>query len=206
MLAAARHPVSIVTKGALVTRDLDLLAPMAADGLVTVHFSITTLDNALAAKMEPRASAPHAKLRAMRLLADAGVPVGVLVAPVVPAITDHELERILEAARAHGAASARYVLLRLPHELRELWHDWLALHFPERAAHVTSLVRQMRGGRDYDARFGTRMRGEGAFAALIAARFRRAHRALGFGELPAPDASKFVPPRAPSPQADLFAG
>ena len=204
VLAECRHPVSFVTKGAMIERDLDLLSSMARDRLVSVYFSITTLDNKLASRMEPRASAPHAKLRAMRALADAGVPVGVLVAPVVPMITDSELEHILEAAHEHGARAAGYVLLRLPHELKQVWREWLELHYPERAAHVMSLLRQMRGGKDYDATFGRRMRGEGPFADLIAQRFAKAHRRLGFGRLPPLDSSKFVAPRKPSPQGALF--
>lgn len=204
VLAECRHPVSFVTKGAMIERDLDLLSSMARERLVTVYFSITTLDNKLASRMEPRASAPHAKLRAMRALADAGVPVGVLVAPVVPMITDHELEHILEAAHGHGARAAGYVLLRLPHELKQIWREWLELHYPERAAHVMSLVRQMRGGKDYDAAFGSRMRGQGPFADLIAQRFAKAHKRIGFSRLPPLDSSKFVAPRAPSPQGELF--
>jgi len=204
VLAECRHPVSFVTKSGLIERDVDLLAAMARERLVTVYFSITTLDNKLASKMEPRATAPHGKLRAMRALHEAGVPVGVMVAPVVPMITDRELEHILEAAHAHGARAAGYVLLRLPHELKEVWREWLQLHFPDRAAHVMSLIRQMRGGKDYDSGWGTRMRGEGPFAQLIAQRFAKAHARLGFGRLPALDASRFVPPRKPSPQADLF--
>ena len=204
VLAETKHPVHFVTKGGLIERDLDLLAPMAREGLVKVHFSITTLDNQLAARMEPRATAPHGKLRAMRALADAGVPVGVMVAPVVPMVSDHELEHILEAARDHGAREAGYVLLRLPHELKEVWREWLSLHYPERAAHVMSLIRQMRGGKDYDSAFGTRMRGEGPFAQLIQQRFRKAHARLGFTRLPPLDSTKFIRPRKPSPQAELF--
>jgi DNA repair photolyase len=204
VLAECRHPVSLITKSGLVERDLDLLSSMAREKLVTVHFSITTLDNRLASKMEPRATAPHGKLRAMRALHEAGVPVGVMVAPVVPMITDRELEHILEAAHAHGARGAGYVLLRLPHELKEVWREWLQLHYPDRAAHVMSLVRQMRGGKDYDSTFGKRMRGEGPFADLIATRFAKAHKRLGFGRLPALDGSRFVAPRKPSPQGDLF--
>ena len=204
VLAECRHPVSFVTKGAMIERDLDLLARMAQQQLVTVYFSVTTLDNRLSARMEPRASAPHARLRAMRALHEAGVPVGVMVAPVVPALTDHELEAILEAAHQHGARAAGYVLLRLPHELKQVWREWLELHYPDRAAHVMSLVRQMRGGRDYDSRFGTRMRGEGPFAQLLSRRFVRAHRQLGFGRLPALDTGAFVRPRPASPQGELF--
>ena len=204
VLAECRHPVSFVTKSALIERDLDLLAQMARERLVTVYFSITTLDNKLASRMEPRATAPHGKLRAMRALHEAGVPVGVMVAPVVPMITDRELEHILEAAHDHGARAAGYVLLRLPHELKDVWREWLQLHYPQRAAHVMSLIGQMRGGKDYDSTFGKRMRGEGPFAELIAMRFAKAHRRLRFGRLPALDCSKFVAPRKPSPQAQLF--
>jgi DNA repair photolyase len=154
--------------------------------------------------MEPRATAPHGKLRAMRALHEAGVPVGVMVAPVVPMVTEHELEHILEAAREHGASSAGYTLLRLPHELKQVWREWLQLHYPDRAAHVMSLIQQMRGGKDYDSAFGTRMRGEGPFAQLLRQRFAKARARLGFGRLPPFDTTRFVPPRAPSPQADLF--
>jgi DNA repair photolyase len=207
VLAETRHPVSIITKNALVERDLDLLVPMAKDGLATVYFSVTTLDNHLAAKMEPRASAPHAKLRAMRALHEAGVPVGVMVAPVVPAITDPELETILEAAREAGAGAAGYVLLRLPHEIKDLFRDWLAQRFPDRAAHVMSLIRQMSGGKDYDPTFGKRMRGAGPFAQLLKRRFALATARLGFGRLPPLRCDLFVPPtppKPPSPQASLF--
>jgi len=204
VMAEARHPFSIVTKSANVVRDLDLIAPMAADGLATVHFSVTSLDNRLSARMEPRAAAPHARLRAMRTLAEAGVPVGVIVAPVVPMISDCELEAILEAAREAGAASAGYVLLRLPHELKAVWREWLQLHYPDRAAHVMSLLQQMHGGRDYDSSFGHRMRGQGPFADLIQARFGRAYRRLGFGRLPPLRTDRFVPLRKASPQGELF--
>lgn len=204
VLAECRHPVSFITKSASIERDLDLLSAMARERLVTVYFSVTTLDNKLASKMEPRASAPHAKLRAMRALSEAGVPVGVMVAPVVPMITDMELEHILEAAHEHGARAAGFVLLRLPHELKQVWREWLELHYPDRAAHVMSLVRQMRDGKDYDSAFGKRMRGEGPFAQLLAQRFAKAHARLGYGRLPALDTSGFVAPRPPSPQGELF--
>ena len=204
VLAQARHPVHLITKNALVLRDLDLLAPMAAQGLVQAAVSVTTLDNRLSARMEPRASAPHTRLKAIAGLHAAGVPVTVMVAPVIPAITDMELEAILEAARAAGAADASYVLLRLPHELKEIWREWLQQHYPERAAHVMSLVAQMRGGRDYDSAFGSRMRGQGPFAQLLAARFACVRRRLGFTRLPALDCSRFAPPRPPSPQGSLF--
>ncbi|MGY1530577.1 PA0069 family radical SAM protein [Luteimonas sp. A649] len=206
VLAETRHPVHLITKNALVLRDLDLLAPMARQNLVQVSLSVTTLDNRLAARMEPRASAPHARLKAIAGLHAAGVPASVMVAPVIPAITDGELEAILLAAREAGASAASYVLLRLPHELKEIWREWLDQHYPERAAHVMSLVAQMRGGRDYDSAFGSRMKGEGPFAQLLAARFARVHRQLGFMPQPALDCSRFVPPRADaaSPQGSLF--
>lgn len=206
VLAEARHPVSIVTKSALVLRDLDLLAPMAAQGLVHVTLSVTTLDNRLSAKLEPRAAAPHARLKTIAALREAQVPVGVLVAPVIPAITDMQLEAILQAAREAGARSAGYILLRLPHELSGIWRQWLAQHYPDRAGKVMNLLSQMRGGKDYDSRFGTRMRGEGVFAQLLAARFARAHRALGFQSLPPLQCGHFVAPRKASPQGELFGG
>lgn len=204
LFAQTRHPVSFVTKSASIERDVDLLAAMARERLVSVHFSVTTLDNRLALKLEPRASAPHAKLRAMKALAAAGVPVGVMVAPVIPMVTDMELERILEAAREAGAGEAGYTLLRLPNELKDVFREWLELHVPDRAAHVMSLVRQMRGGRDYDAAFGTRMTGTGVFAQLLAQRFRKARARLGYGRLPELDASRFEPPRRATPQGELF--
>ncbi|WP_363799700.1 PA0069 family radical SAM protein [Lysobacter firmicutimachus] len=204
VLDACSHPFSLLTKNASVVRDIEVLASMAQRRLVSVYFSVTTLDNQLSARMEPRASAPHARLKAMRVLAEAGVPVGVMVAPVIPTINDGEIERILEAAHAAGARAAGYVLLRLPHELKQVWRDWLQLHYPDRAAHAMSLIQQMRGGKDYDAAFGKRQRGEGPFAQLIAQRFRKAWRRHGFGRLPALDTAQFVPPRKPTPQLDLF--
>jgi DNA repair photolyase len=204
VLAETRHPVHIVTKGALILRDLDLLSAMARDGLAEVHLSVTTLDNKLSSRLEPRAAAPHTRLKAIAALHEAGVPVGVLVAPVIPMITDHMLEDILAAAREAGAGSAGYVLMRLPHELKQLFREWLELHFPERAAHVMSLVQQMHGGKEYDARFGERMRGHGVFAQLLQQRFRKAKAKLGYGALPPLRQDLFVPPRKPSPQGALF--
>jgi DNA repair photolyase len=179
VLAKCRHPVSIVTKGALVARDVDLLADMARQNLVSVVISLTTLDAEIKRTLEPRAASPQARLKIIRQLADAGVPVGVLVAPIVPAITDHETENILEAARSAGARMAGYVLLRLPYEVKELFREWLAQHYPQRASHVMSLVRDARGGRDNDPNFGTRMRGTGPYAELLRARFKVACRRLG---------------------------
>ncbi len=204
VLEACSHPFSLITKNASVVRDVELLASMAQRGLVSVYFSVTTLDNSLSARMEPRASAPHSRLKAMRTLAEAGVPVGVMVAPVIPTINDGEMERILAAAHEVGARAAGYVLLRLPHELKQVWRDWLQLHYPDRAAHAMSLIQQMHGGKDYDSRFGHRKRGQGPFAELIAQRFAKAWRRHGFGRLPALDTSRFVPPRKPTPQMELF--
>jgi DNA repair photolyase len=204
LLADCRHPVSIVTKSALVLRDLDLLAPMARQNLVHVYLSVTTLDNRLSSKLEPRAAAPHTRLKTIAALHEAGVPVGVLVAPVIPMVTDKDLEHILEASREAGAASAGYVLLRLPNELKQVWREWLDLHYPDRAAHVMSLMQQMHGGKDYDSSFGTRMRGQGPFADLMKQRFDKAYKRLGFQRLPELDESQFVAPRKPSPQGQLF--
>src|ERR1700716_1381165 len=167
VLAHCRHPVTIVTKSALIVRDLDLLADLAADGLVSVMLSITSLTNDIKRTLEPRAASPQARLRVIQQLAQAGVPAGVLVAPVIPAITDHEMEDILAAARDAGAGSAGYVLLRLPHEVKILFREWLQEYHPDRAKHVMSLINQMRGGKDYDAEFGRRMSGTGPYAELL---------------------------------------
>jgi DNA repair photolyase len=178
VLARTRHPVTVITKGSLVLRDLDLLADLARDGLAGVAVSITTLDPELKRRMEPQAAAPLARLRVLKELNAAGVPSGVLVAPVIPALTDHELESILEAAGEAGAPWAGYVLLRLPYEIKDLFREWLAEHYPQRAAHVMSVIQNLRGGRDNDPRFGTRMRGTGPFAELLRDRFRIACRRL----------------------------
>jgi DNA repair photolyase len=179
VLSRTRHPVTVITKSALVLRDLDLLADMARARLASVAVSVTTLDDELKRRMEPRAAAPQARLRVLRELRAAGVPAGVLVAPVIPALTDHEMEDILAASEAAGARWAGYVLLRLPYEIKDLFSEWLAEHFPERAAHVMSLVRDMRGGRENDPRFGFRMRGTGPYALLLRDRFKLACGRLG---------------------------
>jgi DNA repair photolyase len=181
VLAKANHPVVIVTKSALVTRDIDILAPMAAKGLAKVALSVTTLDRKLARSMEPRASTPALRLKAVKALTDAGVPTSVLVAPVIPALNDHEIERILDAAKAAGAKEASYVLLRLPLEVSPLFRDWLLRSYPDRYRHVMSLVRSMRGGKDYDAEFGKRMKGAGPYAWQISRRFELATKRLGLG-------------------------
>ena len=179
VLAKCRHPVSIVTKGVLIARDVDLLSQLASQNLASVVVSLTTLDAEVKRTLEPRAASPQARLKVIRQLVAAGVPTGVLVAPVVPAITDHEMERILEAAKEAGASGAAYVLLRLPYEVKDLFREWLTQHYPQRASHVMSLVRDARGGRDNDPNFGTRMRGTGAYAELLRSRFKVATRRLG---------------------------
>ena len=208
ILHAARHPLIIVTKSSLVERDIDLLAPMAADGLAQVTISLGLLDGDLARKLEPRAAAPHRRLQTMRTLAAAGIPVTVLAAPIIPQLNDKDLEATLEQAREAGATSAFYVMLRLPFELKELFRDWLHQHYPLRADHVMSLVQQMRGGKDNDPRFGKRMTGEGIFAELIAQRFAKACTRLGLVRRSYPlRTDLFVPPSrlaAISPQLDLF--
>lgn len=207
VLAECAHPFTIVTKNAMVERDLDLLAPLAQRNLVKVYLSVTTLDNRLAARMEPRASAPHRRVQAIRTLHDAGVPVGVNVAPIIPMLNDVELEAILETCRDAGASWAGFVLLRLPHELKDLFRDWLQTHYPERAEHILSLMRQLHGGREYDANFSRRQTGSGPFAQLIARRFRLTQQRLGFNaQRFALDSSQFQRPapvatRAPVPGA-----
>jgi DNA repair photolyase len=206
VLARCRHPVTIVTKSALIIRDLDLLADLAKHRLVSVMLSITSLTNEIKRTLEPRTASPQARLRVIQQLAEAGIPVGVLVAPVIPAITDHEMEDILTAARAAGATRAGYVLLRLPHELKILFREWLADHYPDRAQHVMSLINQASGGKDYNSEFGTRMRGTGAYAELLRTRFQLAKRKLGFAgadERYELDISLFRPPTPDSPQLTL---
>lgn len=199
VLARCRHPVSLLTKSALIVRDLDVIADLARDGLVSVGVSITSLTNEVKRTLEPRTASPQARLRVIEQLAQAGVPVGVMVAPVIPAITDHEMEDILRAARDAGATSAGYVLLRLPHEVKVLFREWLGEHYPDRAAHVMSLINQSRGGKDNDSRFGSRMAGTGPFAGLLRTRFELAVRKLGFagaGERKVLRTDLFRPPGA----------
>ncbi|GGK26243.1 PA0069 family radical SAM protein [Salinarimonas ramus] len=182
VLAKRAHPVGIVTKSHLVTRDVDILGPMAERGLAKVAISLTTLDPVLARRMEPRAATPARRLDAIKRLTDEGIPVTVLVAPIVPAINDHEIERILEAAHAAGAREAGYVLLRLPNELKDLARDWLVEHYPDRLERVLSLVRQTRGGKEYDATWGVRQTGTGPYAWMIGRRFENAARRLGLNQ------------------------
>jgi DNA repair photolyase len=209
-LREARHPVSIVTKSSLVLRDLDILSEMAARNLASVFLSITTLDRALARRMEPRAATPERQLDAVRALSAAGVPVGVLVSPVIPALNDVDIERVLDAAAEAGARAAHYILVRLPLEIKDLFSEWLDTHYPDRAERVRKLIRDTRGGKLYDSRFGTRMRGEGVYAELIARRFQVAAHRLGLDRgMPPLDCSQFQRPsrkRGPDPGADSGTG
>jgi DNA repair photolyase len=200
VLSACSHPVGIVTKAALIARDADILAPMAAKRLARAFISVTTLDRDLARTLEPRAPTPAKRLAAVRALADAGVPVGVMVAPVIPVLTDPEMERILAAAKEAGASSAGYVLLRLPLEIKDLFTEWLEAHAPAKAKHVLDLVRDTRAGRLNDASFGRRMTGQGTYAQLIHQRFELATKKLGLHERDwRYDLSLFKPPARPAP-------
>ncbi|WP_297846409.1 PA0069 family radical SAM protein [Pseudomonas sp.] len=196
VLLRYRHPVTIITKGSLILRDLDLLAEMAKQRLVSVFISLTTLDDELKRILEPRAAAPKARLRAIRVMRQAGIPVGVLCAPMIPMINDSELESLLSEAKAAGALSASYIMLRLPLEVAPLFEEWLQAHYPQRAAHVMSLIRQVRGGEVYDSRFGVRMRGEGPFADLLAQRYNVAVKRLALNnrESFTLDCESFCPP------------
>jgi DNA repair photolyase len=200
VLAQCRHPVTIVTKSAMIERDLDILAPMAAQGLIQAAISITTLDRTLARKLEPRAAAPQRRLETIAVLAQAGIPTSVMTAPIIPALNDSEMESILEASKEAGATSAGYVLLRLPLELVGLFEEWLALNAPLKATHVMSLLRQSRGGKAYDSAFGSRMRGNGLFAEMIAQRFRLAVKRLGLSMHTPLDTAQFRPPPKQGPQ------
>lgn len=177
-----RHPVSIITKGGLILRDVELLAELAADGLCSVNVSLTTLDNDLKRRLEPRAASAATRLKVVRELNAAGVPTGVLLAPMIPFINDAEMEALLEAAAGAGAKQAGWILLRLPLEIAELFEDWLQRHFPDRADHVMARIRDLRGGKVYDSQFGKRMRGQGVYADLLSQRFKRACRQLGLNQ------------------------
>ena len=210
VLHDCEHPVALITKSSLIERDLDLIAPMAAKGQAIAAITLTTLDPAISRTLEPRAAAPARRLRTIRTLAEAGIPVRVSVAPVIPFITEPELERVLEAAREAGAVSAHYVVLRLPWEVNPLFQQWLEAHFPERAQRVMNRVREMRGGKDYDSDFATRMHGEGVWADLIRQRFVKAVKRLDmnltsgrFAEL---DVSRFRRPTVVPPVAGKQCG
>jgi DNA repair photolyase len=208
VFAECRHPFTLITKSSLVERDLDLLVPLARAGLVRVALTITTLDHDLARKLEPRAASPTRRLRTLRILADAGVPVSVSVSPIIPFVNDGDMEAILEASAQAGATNAHFIVLRLPWELNGVFQDWLGVHFPDRATRVMNRIRDMRGGRDYDSRFGKRMRGEGIWSELYRQRFARAARRLGLNQDRRPlDLNQFVAPKAEqaqSAQLDLF--
>ena len=205
VLAATRHPFGLVTKSSLVERDLDLVAAMAQLNLVSVSISITSLDSRLARILEPRAASPERRLRTVRSLAAAGVPVGVNLAPVIPFVNEPEIESIIDAAADAGASNAYYTVVRLPWEVSPLFEEWLRAHFPDRAQRVMNRIRELRGGKNYDASFGRRMTGEGTWARLIEQRFARAKARHGFGDRrPALRTDLFVPPRPPRPQLDLF--
>ncbi|MCC5988182.1 MAG: PA0069 family radical SAM protein [Pararhodobacter sp.] len=200
-----RHPVSITTRGALIERDIDILAEMAAMGLAEVGISLATLDAGLARQMEPRAPSPGRRLQTITALAQAGVPVRLMLAPVIPGLTDHEIEQVMEAARAAGAQAAWWSLLRLPHEVAPLFQDWLERQMPERASRVMKAIRATRGGEVNESRFGARFRGSGTEAALLARRFALARRRLGYADaLPALDSGRFCPPPRAGDQLSLF--
>jgi DNA repair photolyase len=205
VLSDFNHPVMITTKSTLILRDIDILAPMAAKGLARAALSVTTLDPATARAMEPRAPRPERRLETVRALSEAGIPTSVLTAPIIPALNDWEIERLLEASAAHGAVDAGYVLLRLPLEIKDLFTEWLEAHFPKRAKHVLALMREMRGGKLYDAEFGARFSGKGPYAEMIAKRFRLACNRLGLEKNRAHlDCSQFKPPARAGDQLALF--
>lgn len=205
VLDAHNHPVGIVTKSALVMRDSDILARMAARGLAKVAFSVTTLDRRLARTMEPRAATPTRRLEAMKVLSQAGIPVSVMAAPLIPGLSDHEVERILESAHAAGAREAGYIILRLPLEVSPIFKDWLLRHYPDRYRHVMALIRSMRDGKDYDASWGKRMRGTGPYAWQIGRRFEIAARRIGFNRARlALRTDLFKPPPRTGEQLSLF--
>ncbi len=205
VLSDFQHPLGIVTKGTLIERDLDILAPMARNGLVRVGISLTTLDPDLSRKMEPRAPSPQRRLRMIRNLCGAGVPVRVMTSPIIPGLTDHELENLLEAGKQAGADSASWIMLRLPREVSELWREWLAEHQPGRAEKVMARLREMHGGKEYDPRWGHRMRGEGTYAEMVSQRFNAAVKRLGLSvKLPPLNCADFAPPPQPGDQLALF--
>ncbi|ALP54486.1 DNA repair photolyase [Candidatus Tenderia electrophaga] len=204
VLLEYRHPVTLVTKSALVERDLDLLTELADHGLIQVALSITTLERSLSTRLEPRAAAPERRLQTVAKLSAAGIPTSVMVAPLIPVLTDHELEDILSAARQAGAGWAGYVLLRLPHEVKELFKGWLSEHAPLKAEHIMKRIRDCRGGQEYQAEFGTRMRGEGVFAELLKKRYRLAMKRLAFAGLPELNTTAFRQAADVKPQLSLF--
>jgi len=203
VLSETRHPVLLITKSALVERDLDLLAAMADDGLVEVAVSLATLDRKLSRTLEPRAASPQRRLQTIRALSEAGIPVRAMMAPLIPVLTEAEIETLLEAAREAGARHAGYVLLRLPREVSPLFRHWLSQHYPDTAGHVLAHIRECRGGHDNDSRFGHRLRGQGVYADIIAQRFALASRRGGFERTPSLRCDRFVAPSADG-QLTLF--
>ena len=205
VLEETNHPVGIVTKSSLINRDIDILSRLAAKGLARVAISVTTLDRKLSRAMEPRAATPALRLDTIRQLSEAGIPTSVMVAPIVPALSDHEMERILDAAHANGAKDAGFILLRLPHEVSELFKEWLLRHYPDRYTHVLSLMRSMRGGKDYQAEWGTRMRGVGPYAWQLGRRFDMATKKIGLGTMRMNlRTDQFKPPVLEGTQLNLF--
>lgn len=205
VLSQCRHPFAIITKSSLVERDLDLLAPMARDNLVEVYVSVTSLDAKLARKLEPRAAAPLRRIETIRRLTEAGIPTGVLFAPVIPALNDTEMEAVLQAAVDAGARYAGYVMLRLPHEIKDLFKEWLEIHAPLKAKHVMNMIRDIRGGKEYDSAFSTRMRGTGVYADMIHQRFHRSCQQLGINKsYHQLDINQFSPPLPDKGQLALF--
>ncbi|MEP5152909.1 PA0069 family radical SAM protein [Planktotalea sp.] len=205
VLQAFRHPVAIVTKGTLIERDIDILAPMAAEGLVRVGISVTSLDPKLARAMEPRVPPPVRKLQTIERLSQAGIPVRIMASPVVPGLSDPELEQILEAGKNAGAQTASWIMLRLPREVSPMFQEWLDVHYPDRKTRVMARLREMHDGQDYDAQWHHRMRGKGVYAELIAQRFKRACRALSLAEhAPRLRTDLFKPPSMKGDQMSLF--
>lgn len=204
VLAEANHPVSILTKSALIERDIDILAPMAQKGLARAFVSVTTLDAKVARTLEPRAAAPQRRLQTIAALAAAGIPAGALAAPLIPVVTDHELERIMQSVREAGALDVNYVLLRLPLEIKDLFIEWLDTYTPLKSAHVMARIRDMREGKAYDSKFATRQTGTGLFAELLAKRYQVAYKRLGFPGMANLSSELFRPPRTDSKQLALF--
>jgi DNA repair photolyase len=204
VLVETRHPVNIITKSALIERDIDLLQDLAAANLINVMVSITTLDKALARTLEPRAAAPHRRIKLIENLSQAGIPVGVMMAPLIPFLTDHEMQGLLTQAHQAGALRTGYILLRLPREVEGLFTDWLEAHVPDKAQRVMQRMRDCHGGKAYQAEFGSRMLGKGVFAELLAKRFQQAVKQLGFPGLPALDCGQFRPPATNAAQLEMF--
>ncbi len=204
VLQETRHPVTIVTKSAMIERDIDILAEMAQQNLISVALSITTMNRDLSRRLEPRAATPQRRLETVQKLSAVGIPVSVLIAPLIPVLTDSELETIMEQSRHAGARSCGYVLLRLPHELKELFQQWLHEHQPLKAEHVMNRIRDCRGGKEYQSEFGTRMSGEGIFADLLRQRYQRAMKRLEFEGVPELETQHFIKPQKEKPQMELF--